>query len=112
MGSTSSATASSTEQSTSSSTTGQSAGTAPTDAQKAEAEKLKAQGNAKMSSKDYDAAIELYTEAIAKDGTNAVYYSNRAAAYSSKGDHANAVKDGEMALEIDPAFVRAYHRLG
>jgi small glutamine-rich tetratricopeptide repeat-containing protein alpha len=113
MGSTSSTTSSfAAEQSTSSSTTAKSTGTAPTDVQKAEAEKLKAQGNAKMSSKDYDAAIELYTEAIAGDSTNAVYYSNRAAAYSSKGDHMNAVKDAEKALEVDPTFVRAYHRLG
>ena len=86
--------------------------TGPSEADKAEAEKLKAQGNAKMSSKEYDAAIDLYTQAIAKDGTNAVYYSNRAAAYSSKGDHQNAVNDAEKALEVDPSFVRAYHRLG
>lgn len=85
---------------------------APSEADKAAAEKLKAEGNAKMSTKEYDAAIDLYTKAIAKDGTNAVYYSNRAAAYSSKSDHANAVKDAEKALEVDPSFVRAYHRLG
>lgn len=84
----------------------------PSEDDKAAAEKLKAQGNAKMSSKDYDAAIDFYTLAIAKDGNNAIYYSNRAAAYSSKSDYANAVKDAGRAIEIDPDFVRAYHRLG
>ena len=65
-----------------------------------------------MSAKQYDAAIESYTKAIALDPTNAVYYSNRAAAYSSKNDHANAIVDANKAIEVDPAFVRAYHRLG
>lgn len=85
---------------------------APSEEDKLDAEKLKAEGNAKMSAKEYDAAIDLYSKAIAKDGSNAVYYSNRAAAYSSKGDHASAVSDAEKALEVDPSFVRAYHRLG
>lgn len=102
--------ASSSSASASSSTSVQPA--APSEADKDEAEKLKAQGNAKMSSKEYDAAIDFYTQAIAKDGTNAVYYSNRAAAYSSKSDHQNAINDAEKALEVDPSFVRAYHRLG
>lgn len=65
-----------------------------------------------MSAKDYDGAVEAYTQAIGKDGTNAVYYSNRAAAYSSKGDHAKSMLDAEKAIEIDPAFSKAYHRLG
>lgn len=65
-----------------------------------------------MSSKQYDSAIDAYTQAIARDGANAVYYSNRAAAHSSKGAHADAVKDAEKAIEIDPSFSKAYHRLG
>lgn len=85
---------------------------APSDADKTAAEALKAKGNSLMSSKQYDEAIESYTKAIALDPTNAVYYSNRAAAYSSKNDHANAILDAEKAIEVDPGFVRAYHRLG
>ncbi|KAI0706062.1 hypothetical protein BC835DRAFT_1536643 [Cytidiella melzeri] len=84
----------------------------PSEADKAAAEKLKAAGNAEMSGKQYDAAIQSYTKAIALDPTNAVYYSNRAAAHSSKNDHASAVADAETAIQIDPGFVRAYHRLG
>lgn len=84
----------------------------PTAADKAAAEKHKATGNSHMSGKQYDAAIESYTEAIKFDSTNAVYYSNRAAAYSSKMDHSSAVDDANRALEADPSFVRAYHRLG
>jgi small glutamine-rich tetratricopeptide repeat-containing protein alpha len=65
-----------------------------------------------MTAKDYPAAIEEYTQAISLDSTNPVFYSNRAAAYSSSGSHEMAVVDAEKAIEIDPKFVKAYHRLG
>jgi len=86
--------------------------TGPSEADKAAAEKLKAIGNSQMSGKQYDEAIESYTKAIELHPSNAVYYSNRAAAHSSKNDHVAAIADAQKALEIDPAFVRAYHRLG
>jgi len=82
------------------------------EADKAEAEKLKTTGNQLMSSKEYDGAIGAYTQAITKDPTNAVYYSNRAAAYSSKNDHNSAIADAEKAIEVNPQFTKAYHRLG
>jgi tetratricopeptide (TPR) repeat protein len=69
-------------------------------------------GNAKMTGKDYPAAIAEYTHAIALDSTNPVYYSNRAAAYSSANNHDMAVADAQRAIEVDPKFVKAYHRLG
>ena len=65
-----------------------------------------------MSSKKYDEAIDAYNKATALDPTNPVYFSNRAAAYSSKGDHLSAIGDAEQALSADPQFVKAYHRLG
>ena len=79
---------------------------------KAQAERLKQQGNSQMSRKEYAEAIQSYTEAIALDATNAVYYSNRAAAHSSLGDHQNAIDDAEKAIETDPKFVKAFSRLG
>jgi len=84
----------------------------PTVADKAKADKLKQRGNALMSGKDFTAAIEAYTQALELDPTNPVYYSNRAAAYSSKGDHLLAIGDAERAIEVDPSYVKAYHRLG
>lgn len=65
-----------------------------------------------MSAKKHDAAIESYSKAVALDPNNAVYFSNRAAAYASKGDHASAVEDAKRAIEVDPSFVKAYSRLG
>lgn len=49
----------------------------PSAEEKAEAEKKKAQGNALMAKKDQQGAIKAYSEAIALDGTNPVYFSNR-----------------------------------
>lgn len=84
----------------------------PTAADKASAEKLKLKGNTLMSGKKYDEAIQSYTEAIDLDSTNPVYYSNRAAAHSSKGDHLLAIGDAEKAIEADSSYVKGYHRLG
>lgn len=84
----------------------------PSAEDKAKAEKHKQSGNSLMSSKKYDEAIAAYSDAIALDSANPIYYSNRAAAYSSKGDHLSAVGDAELALASDPNFVKAYHRLG
>jgi len=80
------------------------------DKQKAEA--LKVQGNRKVAERNYPEAIKLYTEAIQLDGHNAVYYSNRAAAYSQQGDHDKAVEDAKNAIAIDPKYSKAYSRMG
>lgn len=79
---------------------------------KTKADKLKQEGNSLMSGKKYDEAIEAYTKAIAIDGSNPVYYSNRAAAYSSKNDHLSAIGDAEKAIALDQSFSKGYHRLG
>ncbi|KAI0257318.1 hypothetical protein BJV78DRAFT_1116510 [Lactifluus subvellereus] len=84
----------------------------PSAEDKAQAEKNKQAGNALMSSKQYDKAIDAYTAAIGLDPSNPVYYSNRAAAHSSKTDHLSAVVDAEKAIDLDPKFVRGYSRLG
>lgn len=65
-----------------------------------------------MSQKLYDSAIQKYTEAIAKDPLNAVYLSNRAAAWGGVGQHEKAVEDAQKALEVDPTFSKAFSRLG
>ncbi|XP_015122833.1 small glutamine-rich tetratricopeptide repeat-containing protein alpha [Diachasma alloeum] len=80
--------------------------------EKSEAEKLKNQGNALMKEDKIHEAITLYTKAIELDGRNAVYYGNRAAAYSKIGNHRRAIKDCETALTVDPTYSKAYGRLG
>ncbi|RGP77083.1 phosphatase [Fusarium longipes] len=83
-----------------------------TEEQKKEAEALKSKGNAAMAQKDYSAAINFYTQALAINASNAVYLSNRAAAHSANKDHASARSDAEAAVAIDPAYTKAWSRLG
>lgn len=84
----------------------------PTESEKAQAEDLKAKGNRAMASKDYPTAIDLYTQALSLHPNNAIYLSNRAAAYSAARDHASARADAEAAVRIDPKYTKAWSRLG
>lgn len=79
---------------------------------KATAESLKLQGNKAMASRDFEGAIEKYTEAISTLPTNAIYYANRAAAHSSLKQYDLAIEDSKSAIEIDPAYSKGYSRLG
>lgn len=77
-----------------------------------EAESLKSQGNAAMQRKDYETAIKLYSQAIEISPLNPIYLSNRAAAYSASGMHADAQEDAETAVAADPHYTKAWSRLG
>ena len=93
---------------------------------------FKAQGNAFLQKKEYDDAIAAYTkvnvilfkyltssdwcdvtrQAIELDSTDHVFFSNRSAAYLSKGDATNALADGEKCVEISPQWAKGYSRKG
>lgn len=81
-------------------------------ADKTAAEQLKAEGNALISQRLYSSAIDKYTQAIALDPGNAVYWSNRAAAWGAMGEHGKAVQDAEEAVRVDEGFGRGWSRLG
>ncbi|MEQ2189926.1 hypothetical protein GOODEAATRI_030312, partial [Goodea atripinnis] len=68
--------------------------------------------NDQMKVENYAAAVEFYSKAIALNPQNAVYYCNRAAAYSKLGNYAGAVQDCEQAIRIDPNYSKAYGRMG
>ncbi|CAL1362327.1 unnamed protein product [Linum trigynum] len=76
------------------------------------AEALKSQGNKALQLKRYYDAIELYSCAIALCEKNAVYYCNRAAAYTQVQKYAEAIRDCLKSIEIDPSYSKAYSRLG
>uniref|UniRef100_A0A671N6D4 Small glutamine-rich tetratricopeptide repeat-containing protein alpha n=1 Tax=Sinocyclocheilus anshuiensis TaxID=1608454 RepID=A0A671N6D4_9TELE len=84
----------------------------PSEEQLAEAEHLKTDGNDQMKVENFSAAVEFYSKAIQLNPQNAVYFCNRAAAYSKLGNYAGAVQDCERAIGIDPNYSKAYGRMG
>lgn len=80
------------------------------DAEKAAA--CKAKGNAALAEGKFAEAVEAYTEAIAIDATNHVFYSNRSAAYLSMGDAEHALEDAEACVKAKPDWAKGYGRKG
>lgn len=78
----------------------------------ADANALKDQGNKAFAAKDWDKAIELFTQAIGIDPSNHVLYSNRSASYAGKKDWAAALKDAEQCVEVNPNWSKGYARKG
>ncbi|KAH3763335.1 glycoside hydrolase family 55 protein [Pelomyxa schiedti] len=76
------------------------------------AEKYKNQGNGKLLVSDYVAALDCYTKAININPLNAIYFANRAAAYTHLGQYENAVDDCNKAIALKPDYTKAYNRLG
>jgi stress-induced-phosphoprotein 1 len=72
----------------------------------------KALGNAALQAGNFTTAIEEYNTAIRLDGSNHVYFSNRSAAYLSKGDAHNALEDATACLGLKPDFIKGYSRKG
>ncbi|BFZ58421.1 Small glutamine-rich tetratricopeptide repeat-containing protein 2 [Savitreella phatthalungensis] len=78
----------------------------------AKAEAFKVKGNKAMSAKNYEEAISHYSEALDLIPDGKIFLSNRAAAYSSNGQHDLAIADAQLAAEIDPSYGKAWSRLG
>ncbi|XP_055586958.1 serine/threonine-protein phosphatase 5-like [Uranotaenia lowii] len=79
-------------------------------ANKEKAEEFKNQANEFFKSKDYDQAVMLYTEAIALDETNAVYYANRSFAYLRQEAFGYALSDAVQAIKCNPGYLKGYYR--
>lgn len=62
----------------------------------------KAQGNKAFAEKQYQKAIDLYSQAIALDKTNPVLYSNRAQCHLNLRDWIRASNDVEVGLRLNP----------
>ncbi|PON81901.1 Amidase [Trema orientale] len=75
-------------------------------------ELLKEKGNAAFKGRQWNKAVNYYTEAIKLNGTNATYYCNRAAAYLELGCFQQADEDCSKAMELDKKNVKAYLRRG
>lgn len=62
--------------------------------------------------KDYDAAINEFTEAIRIDPAFSWPFNNRGLAYAAKGNFDNALKDYAEALRLDPNYTFPYNNRG
>lgn len=83
-----------------------------TEEEKKKAEECKNKGNVHMKSSEFNDAVIEYTSAIKLNPYNAVYFCNRAAAYSKLDQHAAAIVDCKQAIALDPNYGKAYGRLG
>lgn len=77
-----------------------------------QAERHKQTGNQYLTEKRATQAAEAYTRALELDPENAVYYCNRAAAFTMAGEYEGAVEDCKAALSLNPKYAKAYSRLG
>lgn len=73
---------------------------------------FKEQGNKFLQAKQFDEAIQAYTEAINLDPKDHVFFSNRSAAYLSKGDASSALADGQRCIELKSDWAKGYSRKG
>ncbi|KAJ7367869.1 hypothetical protein DFH08DRAFT_7828 [Mycena albidolilacea] len=72
---------------------------------------LKDQGNKAFAAKDYDKAIELFTQAIALDPKH-VLFSNRSAAHAGKRQWTDALADAEQCVAMNSSWAKGYARKG
>ncbi|KAL2472788.1 TPR repeat-containing thioredoxin TTL1 [Forsythia ovata] len=75
-------------------------------------EEMKRIGNENYKKGHFSEALSLYDKAIAISPGNAAYHCNRAAALMGLRRFAEAVRECEEAIRLDPGYVRAHHRLG
>lgn len=70
----------------------------------AKSEAAREEGNVAFKAGDFVGAVKSYSEAIKRDPKDPRGYNNRAAAYQKLVAFPEALKDANMAIEIDPTF--------
>lgn len=76
------------------------------------ADALKAEGNKAFAAKDFDTAVDKFSQAIELDPTNHVLYSNRSGAYASLKQWDKALEDAEKTTQIKPDWAKGWGRKG
>ena len=67
-------------------------------------------GNTFFKNKQYQQAIDKYTEAINLDPSDVTFYSNRSACYAALNMWNEAADDGRQCIMTDKSFVKGYFR--
>lgn len=68
------------------------------------------EGNNFFKAKNYEAAIDKYSDAIALDPSDVTFYSNRSACYAALNRWQEAAEDGRQCIMADKNFVKGYFR--
>lgn len=79
---------------------------------KEKAKEISAKAKEAFGKKDYPTAIKYYTEAIAADPTDHIFFSNRSACYANLEKYEDALEDANKCIELKPDFARGYGRKG
>ena len=77
---------------------------------KLQAQKIKQQANECFANGQFEKAIDLYSDAINLDPTDAVFYSNRSFAHLRMESYGYSLTDANKAIQLNPNFVKAYYR--
>jgi stress-induced-phosphoprotein 1 len=70
----------------------------------------KVKGNEALKAGKLQEAIDNYTKAVELEPDNAIYYSNRSAAYAQLEDFNKSAEDGQKAIELKPDWPKGYSR--
>jgi len=74
-------------------------------------DELRLRGNNLYSIRDYNSAIDVYTQALEVSPGNAIILGNRSACFLAVGQPENAEYDARLAISIEPTFIKCYFRL-
>jgi tetratricopeptide (TPR) repeat protein len=87
------------------------AGLSISDDDRQQSVELKRKGNEYFEKKEWHAALDFYTKAIALNPTDASFYSNRSACYMELELYQEALKDAIVARYIRPDWSKACYRM-
>ena len=75
-------------------------------------EQIKEAGNKAFLAKNYQEAVEMYTQAIeiSLQTPNHIYYANRANAYLELQQYEECIADCNQSIKIDKTFIKSYFR--
>ena len=73
---------------------------------------FRTKGNEAFKNNEFDTAMDLYTQSLHHDPTNAKTLSNRSAVYLHLKEYVRAQEDANQAIRLDSSFVKSYFRLG
>lgn len=74
-------------------------------------DELRLRGNNLYSIRDYNSAIDVYTQALEVSPGNSIILGNRSACYLAVDQPEKAEFDARLAISIEPTFIKCYFRL-